>query len=267
MTGQTSPVPPRPIWSGSIAFGLVSVPVRMFAATQSRELRFHFVDRRDLMPLGYDKVRRDTGERVDSEDIVRAFEIEKGRYVPIEPDDLDRLDVELTHAIDICDFVGLEEIDPIYFRQAYYLAPQEGVEKPFRLLARALEETGRVGIAKVVIRNKQHLACLRPFDGVLALETMYYADEVREPPEVGETELRQAEVDMARSLVENLTADFDPAKYSDTYRQELLDLIHAKAEGMPLPETVGEEAEVVDLMQALRESVERTQRRRARKAS
>ncbi|HWE81964.1 MAG TPA: Ku protein [Gaiellaceae bacterium] len=265
-------MPPRPIWSGSISFGLVSVPVRMFAATQSQELRFHFVDRRDLMPVGYDKVRKDTGEHVDSEDVVRAFEIEKGRYVPIEPDDLDRLDVELAHAVDICDFVALEEIDPIYFRQAYYLVPQEGAEKPFRLLGRALDETGRVGIAKVVIRNKQHLACLRPFGGVLVLETMYYADEVRDPAELApseaKAELRKAEVDMAKTLVENLTAEFDPAKYDDRYRRELLELIQAKAEGQPLPEPAEPRAEVVDLMQALRESVEHTKRRRrARTAS
>jgi DNA end-binding protein Ku len=262
-------MPPRPIWSGSISFGLVTVPVRMFSATESQELRFHFVDRRDLMPVGYDKVRKDTGEHVDSEEIVRAFEVEKGRYVPVEPDDLDRLDVELTHAVDICDFVALDEIDPIYFRQAYYLAPQEGAEKPYRLLARALDETGRVGIAKVVIRNKQHLSCLRPFRDVLVLETMYYADEVRDPAELAppQAELRTAEVEMAKSLVENLTAEFDPAKYDDRYRQELLELIQAKAEGQPLPEREEAEAEVVDLMQALRESVERTQRRRARKAS
>ena len=171
----------RPLWSGSISFGLVSISVRMFAATQSRELRFHFVDRRDLMPVGYDKVRKDTGEHVDPDEIVRAFEIEKGHYVPLEPDDLDRLDVELAHAIDILDFVLLEEIDPIYFRQAYYLLPQQGGEKPYRLLEQALEETGRVGVAKVVIRNKQHLACLRTFEGVLLIETMYYADEVRRP--------------------------------------------------------------------------------------
>ena len=260
-------MPPRSIWSGTISFGLVSVPVQMFPATRSNELRFHFVDRNDLMPVGYDKVRRDTGERVEPGNIVRAFEIEKGRYVPIEPDDLDRLDVELAHAVDICDFVALDEIDPIYYRQAYYLAPQAGAEKPFGLLARALEETGRVGIAKVVIRNKQHLACLRPYGGALVLETMYYADEVREAPQTGDVELRKAEVDMARSLVENLSAEFDPAKYDDTYRRELLDLIRAKAEGLPLPEPAEEEGEVVDLMQALRESVERTKRRRARKAS
>ncbi|HET7573186.1 MAG TPA: Ku protein [Gaiellaceae bacterium] len=262
---------PRPIWSGTISFGLVSIPVRMLTATRSHDLRFHFVDRRDLQPLGYDKVRKDTGESVDAENVVRAFEVEKGRYVPLESEDLDRLDVELTHSVDICDFVALDEIDPIYFRQAYYLAPQEGGEKPYRLFVRALEETGRVGIAKVVIRNKQHLACLRVRDDVLVLETMYYAEEVRSPDEVvGDAaggEVRKAEVEMARSLVENLSAPFDPAKYDDTYRAELLELLRAKAEGQPLPEPQEQEAEVVDLMQALRESVERTQRSRARTAS
>src|SRR6266516_1155096 len=131
----------RPIWSGAISFGLVSVPVRMFSATESKELRFHFLDKEDLQPIGYDKVRKDTGKHVDPDDVVRGFEIEKGKYVPIEDEDLDRLDIEL-----------------IYFRKAYYLAPQDGAEKPYRLLVRALDETGKVGVAKVVIRNKQHLA-------------------------------------------------------------------------------------------------------------
>jgi len=259
----------RPLWSGSISFGLVSIPVRMFAATHSQELRFHFVDRRDLMPVGYDKVRKDTGEHVDPDEIVRAFEIEKGHYVALEPDDLDRLDVELAHAIDICDFVRLEEIDSVYFRQAYYLLPQQGGEKPYRLLGQALEETGRVGVAKVVIRNKQHLACLRTFEGVLLIETMYYADEVRRAESLDgdlsfrEAKVRKAEVDMAKTLVENLSATFDPAKYTDTYRSELMELIQQKAEGVPLPEPAQEGGEVVDLMQALREAVERTQRKRA----
>jgi DNA end-binding protein Ku len=264
----------RPIWSGTISFGLVSVPVRMFSATESKELRFHFLDKRDLSPIGYDKVRRDTGEHVDSEDIVRGFEVEKGRYVPLEDEDLDRLDIELTKTIDICDFVDLDEIDPVYFRKAYYLLPDEGGEKPYRLLVRALEETGKVGIAKVVIRNKQHLACLRPYEGVLLLETMYYADEVRQPETVdGKVDVRKPEVEMAKSLVENLSDSFDPEKYDDTYRKELLELLRAKAEGAPLPPPEPEEeGEVVDLMAALRESVERTQkagrkRSRAKKAS
>ena len=253
----------RPIWSGTISFGLVSVPVRMYSATASKELRFHFLDKRDLQPIGYDKVRRDTGEHVDNEDVIRGFEVEKGRYVPLEDEDLDRLDIELTKTIDILDFVGLDEIDPIYFRKAYHLVPQGGAEKPYQLLARALEETGKVAIAKIVIRNKQHLAALRPWDKALVLETMYYADEVRQPEQVnGKAGLQRPEVEMAKSLVENLSAKFDPEKYDDTYRKELLDLLRAKAKGAPLPEPEPEkEGQVVDLMAALRESVERTQKK------
>ena len=257
----------RSIWSGTISFGLVSVPVQMYSATESKELRFHFLHKDDLQPIGYDKVRKDTGKHVDPEDVVRGFEIQKGHYVPIEDEDLDRLDIELTHSIDICDFVGLEEIDPIYFRKAYYLLPQDGAEKPYRLLVKALEETEKVGVAKVVIRNKQHLAALRPYDGVLVLETMYYADEVRKPEKVnGKARVQKAEVDMAKSLVENLSGDFKPEKYDDTYRKELLDLIRAKAKGKKLPEPQEEEeAEVVDLMAALRESVKETKKGRKRK--
>ena len=272
-SGYTVVMAPRSLWTGTISFGLVSVPVRMFGATESKELRFHFLDKHDLQPIAYDKVRRDTGKHVDDDDIVRGFEVEKGRYVPLDDEDLDRLDVELTKTIDICDFVDLDEIDPIYFRKAYYLAPQDGAEKPYRLLTRALEETGKVAIAKIVIRNKQHLACLRTYENLLVIETMYYAAEVRSPAEaaghaVAEDGVRKAEVEMAKSLVENLSAEFDPERYDDTYRSELRELIRSKAEGAPLPEPREEEAQVVDLMQALRESVERTQKARgSRKAS
>jgi DNA end-binding protein Ku len=254
----------RSIWRGTISFGLVSVPVRMFTATESKELRFHFLHKDDLAPIGYDKVRKDTGEHVDPDDVIRGFEIEKGRYVPLDEEDLDRLDIELTRSIDICDFVDLGEIDPIYFRKAYYLLPDEGAEKPYLLLVRALEETGRVGIAKVVIRNKQHLACLRTLEDKLVLETMYYADEIRKPEKVSiKGDLRSAEVDMAKSLIENLSESFEPGKYDDTYRKELLQLLRAKAKGQKLPEPSGEEpGEVIDLMAALRESVERTKKSR-----
>jgi DNA end-binding protein Ku len=241
----------------------------MVGATESKELRFHFLDKRDLAPIGYDKVRRDNGEHVDNEDVIRGFEVEKGRFVPLEDEDLDRLDIELTKTIDICDFVDLDQIDPIYFRKAYYLGPQDGAEKPYALLERALEETGKVGIAKVVIRNKQHLAALRPRDGIIVLETMYYADEVRQPEEVGangKVEVRKPEVEMAKSLIENLSDDFEPEKYDDTYRKELLELLRAKAKGAKLPEPEEEpEGEVVDLMAALRESVERTKQERSTK--
>ena len=132
-----------PIWSGTISFGLVCVPVRMYTATESKELRFHFLHRTTCSRSATTRYGKDTGEHVDPDDVVRGFEIEKGRFVPIEDEDLDRLDIELTHSIDICDFVDLDEIDPIYFRKAYYLLPQDGAEKPYRLLVRALEETAR----------------------------------------------------------------------------------------------------------------------------
>jgi DNA end-binding protein Ku len=258
----------RAIWSGTISFGLVSIPVRMTSATESKELRFHFVTKGDLQPVGYDKVRKDTGEHVDPDDIVRGFEIERGRFVELTDEDIDRLDIELTHSIDICDFVDIEQIDPIYFRKAYYLEPQPGAEKPYRLLLAVLDETGKVAIAKVVIRNKQHLACLRPWQETIVLETMYFADEIRKPESVdGEGELRKGELEMARTLVENLSAEFDPGKYDDTYRQELLALLKQKAETghISAPHDEAEdEGEVVDLMAALRESVERTKQQRPR---
>jgi DNA end-binding protein Ku len=262
---------PRSIWSGTISFGLVSVPVRMVSATESKELRFHFLHKKNgsYSPIGYDKIDRESGESVDPDDIVRGFEVEKGRYVELSDEDLDRLDIELTHTIDILDFVDLDEIDPVYFRKAYYLLPEPGAEKPYKLLVEALDQTGKVGVAKVVIRNKQHLAALRTYDGALLLETMYYDDEVRKPEELGDlagAKVRDAEVEMAKTLVENLSGHFEPSKYDDDYRKELLDLIHAKAEGAPLPER--EQAatgEVVDLMEALRASVEQTKKQRSRR--
>jgi DNA end-binding protein Ku len=255
---------PRAIWSGVISFGLVSVPVRMYTATESKELKFHFLDKRDMAPIGYDKVNKETGKSVPADEIVRGFEVDKGRFVELTDEDIDRLDVELTHSIDICDFVSMDEIDPLYFRKAYYLLPQEGAEKPYRLLVRALEETGRAAIAKVVIRNKQHLAAIRPVNDTLVLETMYYADEVRQPEEAPKPQVRGPEVEMAKTLIENLAAKWDPEKYHDRYRTELLDLLQKKAEGEPLPEPKAEEGgEVVDLMEALRQSVEATKKKRA----
>jgi len=258
---------PRAIWTGVISFGLVSVPVRMFTATESKELKFHFLDKRDLTPIGYDKVNKETGESVAADDIIRGFEVDKGRFVELTEEDIDRLDVELTHSIDICDFVSIEEIDPLYFRKGYYLLPQDGAEKPYRLLVKALGETGRVAIAKVVIRNKQHLAAIRAVDDTLVLETMYYADEVRRPEEAPKPQVRPAEVEMAKTLIENLAATWDPARYHDRYRSELLDLLQKKAKGKPLPEPKEDEGgEVVDLMEALRQSVAATQKRAKPKA-
>src|SRR3954451_24494390 len=254
----------RAIWSGVISFGLVSVPVRMYTATESKELKFHFLDRRDMAPIGYDKVNKETGESVPADEIIRGFEVDKGRFVELTEEDIDRLDVELTHSIDICDFVSIDDIDPLYFRKAYYLMPQEGAEKPYRLLVKALEETGRVAIAKIVIRNKQHLSCVRPAGKTLVLETMYYADEVRQPEDAPAPQVREAEVEMAKSLIENLASKWDPNRYHDQYRNQLLDLLEKKAEGEPLPERQEDTGgEVIDLMDALRQSVAATKKKRA----
>jgi len=196
--------------------------------------------------------------------VIRGFEFEKGRFVELEDEDIDRLDIELTHAIDICDFVSIDEIDPLYFRKAYYLLPQEGAEKPYRLLVKALDETRRVAIAKIVIRNKQHLACVRPVGKTLVLETMYYADEVRQPEDAPAPQVRPAEVEMAKTLIENLASKWEPERYHDQYRNQLLELLEKKAEGEPLPEPQEDTGgEVVDLMEALRQSVAATKRKRA----
>jgi DNA end-binding protein Ku len=263
--GSTGGVPgkpdamPRSLWSGTISFGLVSVPVRLFTATASKELKFHFLDRRDMSPIGYDKVNKTTGEHVDAEDIIRGFELEKGRFVEVDEKDTDRLDLELTHAIDICEFVSIGEIDPLFFRKGYYLLPQDGAEKPYRLLLKALEETERVAIAKIVLRDKQHLACLRPGKNVLLLETMYYAGELQLPDDFPSPTLRDAEKKMATSLIENLTAKWSPGKFHDQYRNELLDLLVKKAEGATLPEPSSKaKPEAPDLMDALRRSVQAT---------
>jgi DNA end-binding protein Ku len=205
---------------------------------------------------------------VDPANIVRGFEVDKGRFVEVTDEEVDRLDIELTHAIDICDFVSIDEIDPLYFRKGYYLLPQEGAEKPYRLLLKALDETSRVAIAKVVIRNKQHLSCVRPVGDALVLETMYYADEVRQPEAAPKPQVREAEVEMAKTLIENLAAKWDPERYHDRYRNELLDLLQKKAEGEPLPEpSTDTGGEVVDLMEALRQSVAATKKRQATRST
>ncbi len=250
----------RSLWSGALSFGLVSVAVRLTPATESKELRFHFLDRRDLSPIGYDKVRKDTGEHVDADDVIRGFEVEKGRFVELADEDLDRLDVELTHSIDICDFVSIDEIDPVYFRKAYYLTPQEGAEKPYRLLVKALGETGRVAIAKIVIRNKQHLACVRPTGDVLMLETMYYADEVRKP------ESRPEAQGAARGGGDGEDADREP-RLGTGIRTAITTATAASCSSCssrrpravlcPSPSR-SPRREVVDLMEALRQSVAAT---------
>ena len=262
---------PRTMWKGAISFGLVSIPVRVFPATEERTLRFNQLHEEDHGRIRYQRVCSKCGKEVDFEHIVKGYEYEKDRYVVLTDEEMDQIPVESSRAIDIEQFVDIQEIDPIYFKKTYYLVPEETGIKAYQLLRRALAEDQRVGIAKVAFRDKEHLSALRLQDGVLVLETMYWPDEIR-ATEFEELEkdvrVRAQEVQMARSLIENLTGEWDPDRYSDEYRQALLELVEKKVAGeevevIPEPE---EAPKVVDLMDALKQSVEATkQKKPARK--
>ncbi len=255
----------RSFWTGTITFGLVTVPVALYSATRPRGVALKMIGP-DEAPVRRRYVCSKDGKVLDPDDIVRGYEVEKGKFVVVTDEELEAIEPRKTKTIDIEDFVDLEEIDPIYFRKAYYLLPQDGAAKPYRLLVRALDETGKVGIAKVVIRNKQHLACVRVWEDKLLLETMYYADEVRRPEKVTiKGELKKAEVEMAKSLVENLTEPFDPEKYDDDYRANLMRIIRAKMKGkkvrLEADDDEPKDARVLDLMSRLQASL--TKRGRA----
>jgi DNA end-binding protein Ku len=255
---------PRPIWSGSISFGLVSVPVKLYSAVNRKSVSFNQIDGRTGSRIKYQKVSAQDGSEVPSEAIVKGYELPSGQYVLIDDAELGQLDPEASRQIDIEEFVDLADIDPIFYDNAYYVAPDKATTKPYALLARAMEETGKVGVARFVMRSKQYLCAIRPKDGKLLLSTMVYADEVNPTAEIKEyaaveaAELSDKELAMAKQLVESLAADFEPEHFEDTYRQKVLDLIERKAEGetglveAPEPEVADK---VVDLMAALEASV------------
>jgi DNA end-binding protein Ku len=255
---------PRPIWSGSISFGLVNVPVKLFSAVNRKSVHFNQIDSRTGSRIKYQKVSAADGSEVPGEAIVKGYELPSGQYVLIDDAELSGLDPEASRTIDIEEFVGLEEIDPIFYDNAYYVAPDKATIKPYALLARAMEETGKVGVARFVMRSKQYLCAVRPKDGMLLLSTMVYADEVNSPAEIREfeavedAELTDRELTMAKQLVESLASDFDPEQFEDTYRTKVLELIERKAAGetglVEVPEIEAGE-KVVDLMAALEASV------------
>ncbi|HHY37128.1 MAG TPA: Ku protein [Firmicutes bacterium] len=254
----------RPLWKGALSFGLVNIPVRLYAATESKGLKFRFLHEPCLTPIKYQKHCPTCGREVPPEEIVRGYEYQRGRFVIIREEDLERIPVKTTRSIDILDFVSLTEIDPVYYDRTYYLEPAEGGEKAYALLLQAMEGAGRVAIARIVIRNKESLAAVRVREGCLVLETMFWADEIRSPAELNlprQPELHEKEIQMARSLIENLSAPFVPDKYGDEYRRALLEVIEAKIEGEEVvgvePEPVGK---VVDLMAALEESIKLAQK-------
>jgi DNA end-binding protein Ku len=257
---------PRALWSGSIAFGLVNVPVRMISAVEEHTLHFHYVHAPDGSRIGYQKVCKEEERPVPDEEIVKAFEFEKGEYVYMTDEDFEAAAAEdAQKTIDIRAFVSHEEIDPIFFERTYYLVPEERGEKVYALLARVLEESGLVAVAKFVMRDRQNLACLRVRDGVLTLERMHFADEIRPAEGLAPTgaKLEKAELEMARQLVEGFKGSFEPEKFRDTYRDALCEIINAKRRGEEVVVAAAPEPEApTDLMTALRASVEAARKRR-----
>lgn len=252
-------MPPRAMWKGAISFGLVTIPVAVFPATEEKSLKFNQLHDEDHGRVRYKRVCETDGEEVTYEHIVKGYEYEKDHYVVLTDEDLDKVPLESSRAIDIVQFVDLEEIDPILFKKSYYLVPDETGAKAYALLRKALSEENRVGIAKVSFRDKEHLAALRFKDNVFVLETMYWPDEIRaaEFDTVNaDSKVRAQEVEMAKSLIENLTEPWNPDAYRDEYRDALLEIVEKKIAGEEIevaPEAAP--AKVVDLMEALKASV------------
>ena len=253
---------PRAIWSGSVSFGLVNVPVKLVTATSSKDVRFHQLHAEDGGRINQKRVCSVDGEEVDYSDIVKGYDLGGGRYVVVEPEELAGLDPEADRSIDIEEFVELSDIDPLFYDHSYYLVPDGRADKPYALLAETMAATGKVAIGRFVLRTKEYLGAIRSKDGVLVLSTMLYADEIvpaaeLEVPTTEATKPSKRELDMAEKLVESLTAEFEPGKYHDEHREKVLALIEAKAEGEAIaaPEAPRETAPVVDLMAALEASL------------
>jgi DNA end-binding protein Ku len=255
----------RAIWSGTISFGLLNVPVKLYSAVARRGISLREIRESDGARIKHRRVAEGTDEEVPYGEIVKAFEVTPDRYVPLSKDEMSALAPEKTRAIEVQDFVDLDQIDPIYFDSPYYLGPAEGAEKAYSLLAKAMQESGKVAIARFVFRNKEHLAALRPGDGVLTLTTMRFADEVVAPAELEDVlpqkqeKVAENEVAMAEQLIESLTTSFDPGAYRDEYREQLMALIERKAEGKEIlaaPATEAPKATAApDLMSALEQSI------------
>ena len=250
---------PRAMWKGAISFGLVTIPVSVYPATEEKTLRFNQLHDEDGGRVRMKRVCSIDGEEVGYEHIVKGYEYEKDRYVILTDDDFEAIPVESSRAIDIQQFVELEEIDPMQYKKSYYLVPEETGAKAYALLREALNRSGKVGIAKVSFRDKEHLAALRFRDEAFVLETMYWPDEIREADFGGvdvSAKIRPNELEMAQTLIDNLTADWDPAEFKDDYRDALLRTVEAKINGEEIEIVEAEPtAKVVDLMEALKASV------------
>ncbi len=255
----------KTLWKGAVSFGLVNIPVSMYVATENKDLKFHYLHQECMAPVNYKKVCSKCDKEIKPEELVKGYEFQKGSYILVSEEDLARIPQENTKTIDILDFVKLEQVDPIYFDKSYYLEPSPGGDKAYTLIVEAMRKTGKIAIAKIIIRSKQSLAALRVKDEHLVMETIFYPDEIRSPASLGKgvgvEKLHENEIKMAVDLIENLSIDFDPARYADDYRQALWEMIEAKIAGQefvsPILEPQG--GKVVDLMEALQASVKLAQ--------
>jgi DNA end-binding protein Ku len=263
----------RAIWKGSITFGLVYIPVAVYPATREDKISFRQLRARDLSPIRYKKVAEADQKEVKAEEIVKGFEYEKGQWVTLKDEDFEKVKIESTHSIQITDFVDQSEIDPKFFYRPYFLEAQKGGEKPYALLYKALSTSNKVGIAKVVILNREYLAAVKPDGLFLMLELMHFASEVLEPESLktpAENDVSPRELDMAKALIESMTSEWEPTRYKDQYRDALMELIEEKASKRPpsaKPAAPRVAPNVVDLVAVLQESLQKVEPRKAQPKS
>jgi len=262
----------RPIWKGSISFGLVYIPIAVYPATREEKLSFRQLRRTDLSPIKYKKVAEADMKEVPADQIVKGFEYERGRYIVMSDEDFEKVRIESTHSIDITDFVDLERVDPKFFYKPYFLEPQKGGEKAYALLHKALSGTGKIGVAKVVISNREHLAAVKPDGLFLILELMHFASEILSAEELNRgpsAALNEKELKMAQALVDSMSVPWEPEKYKDEYRGAVMELIEQKAKNKKLPAPAAaapRSTNVVDLVKVLQESLNRSQSVRVKRS-
>jgi DNA end-binding protein Ku len=261
----------RPTWKGSISFGLVYIPIAVYPATREEKLSFRQLRASDLSPIRYKKVAEADMKEVPADQIVKGFEYERGRYVVLQDEDFEKVRIESTHSIDITDFVQLEQVDPKFFYKPYFLEPQKGGEKAYALLHKALSGTDKIGIAKVVISNREYLAAVKSDGLFLVLELMHFASEVLSPEELNrpKTELNERELKMAQALIESMSVEWQPEKYKDEYRNAVMEMIEQKAQKKELPkiEKAPRATNVVDLVKVLQQSLNRNQSLKVKRPS
>jgi len=260
----------RPVWNGSISFGMVNIPVSVYSATRSEKLSFNLLHKKDFGRIGYEKVCKLCGEELEADDIIKGYEYEKGEYVPLTDEDFDKVSVESTKTINISDFVDQDEIDPMFFETPYYLAPGKNADHAYVLLREALKKSNKLAIAKVAFREREHLAAIKATGRALMLETMHFADEITDSSELKlperDVKVGDREIKVAVQVVEAMTGHFNPEEYKDTYREALLDVIEKKIKGVDVKGTTKKRAaattKVVDIMDKLKESLKQVEGKR-----